>query len=147
MHAALDALYAELPTIDCQGFCHDSCGPIDMSSAERARIAEQGVTIERGAWFTDLRPIRCPALTMFRQCSVYQIRPLICRIWGLTKRMPCTYGCRPSRWLSEPEAYALLGRAFTIAGDEADAAAFTHAAANPAAAEQARDLINARIGR
>ena len=38
--AALDALYAELPHLECRGLCWHSCGPIDMSHTERDRIAE-----------------------------------------------------------------------------------------------------------
>lgn len=125
----LDALYAELPTIDCQGHCWDSCGPIDMSSAEQWRIRRAGVFIPLRS-FTRDGPSTCTALTAFRQCSVYDVRPLICRIWGLTKRLPCAYGCRPSRWLTEPEAYELLARAYDISGQQA-LAHYARLAASP----------------
>lgn len=54
--AQLDALYAEVPTIDCQGLCWDSCGRIDMSNAERRRIqAERGVDIPDGTKAAEVR--------------------------------------------------------------------------------------------
>lgn len=118
---ALDALYAELPAIECAGLCWDSCGPIDMSAAERTRIARvSNMDIPRGNFLRD-GPSLCPALTIFKRCSVYEIRPLICRIWGLTKMLPCSYGCRPDRWLTEPEAYELIARAHEISGDQEQA--------------------------
>lgn len=119
--AELDELYAQLPTIECQGFCWDSCGPIDMAGAERARIARAGVNIPQGS-FTRDGPSLCPALTMLHQCSVYEIRPLICRLWGLSRRLRCNYGCKPSRQLSEPEMYELIARAYDISGQPQEAA-------------------------
>lgn len=120
--AALDGLYAKVPTIDCQGFCWDSCGRIGMSRAEDARIVrETGVQIPDGTRAAG--PAVCVALTMLRRCSVYEIRPLICRLWGVIKSMPCTFGCRPERYLSDAEAYELIAQAYDIAGqhEEADA--------------------------
>lgn len=117
----LQQIYDDLPGIDCQGHCWDSCGPIDMTGYERERIArEGGVEIARGSWLAD-GPGMCPALTPFRQCSVYELRPLICRIWGLTKELPCTYGCRPERYLSDVEAGEFMARVHEVAGEHEDA--------------------------
>jgi Fe-S-cluster containining protein len=136
----LDALYAELPRIDCVGLCRDTCGPIDMSRAERQRIARAGVDIPAGSLIT----YDCPALTMLGQCSVYKIRPLICRIWGLTKRLHCNYGCRPSRWLTEPEAYTLIARAYDISGqrDKARQARLAAAPEHQAMMTTIRDVLS-----
>ncbi len=116
----LEAIYAELPDIDCQGRCWDSCGPIEMSKIERDRIRKAGVEIPFGSFHVH-GPYKCPALTMFHQCSVYSIRPIICRIWGLSRRLPCTYGCRPERYLSEPEIYELMARIFDLSGQPQEA--------------------------
>ncbi len=106
----LDALYAQLPAIACQGLCHDSCGPIDMSVRERARIIERAgpVTCGPGA--------SCSMLTAQRRCGVYDIRPTICRLWGLMRALRCPYGCEPQRWLSDAEAVALIVEADRIGG-------------------------------
>ena len=40
--AALEALYSELPSLECRGLCWHSCGPVDMSITERERIADLG---------------------------------------------------------------------------------------------------------
>lgn len=122
--AALEALYAELPTLDCKGLCWHSCGPIDMSITERARIAELGVTIpgyttEAAEHFRQTGKVSlCPALGPFKTCGVHSARPLICRLWGTTETMRCPYGCQPSRELTEAEGYEFIDRSREIGGSE-----------------------------
>jgi hypothetical protein len=117
--AELDALYAQLPTLECRGRCQASCGPIDMSATERRRIADQGVTIPpltspSGEWSISWT---CPALTMLGTCQVHQIRPMICRLWGLVEAMACPYGCMPEGgWLDDTTAMELLARSIEIGG-------------------------------
>lgn len=123
--AALDALYAELPYLECRGLCWHSCGPIDMSHTERDRITELGVTIpgytreaaER--YRTTGKVEACPALGPFRTCGVHEVRPMICRLWGSTENMRCPHGCRPSRELTEDEGYTYLERSRAIGGSDA----------------------------
>lgn len=106
--AQLDALYAELPTIDCQGLCSESCGPIPAGDFEQRRLER-----ESG------KALSCPdscSMLVDRRCSVYDVRPMICRLWGVTEDLPCPIGCRPSRVLSVEEGYSFLQRAFQIAG-------------------------------
>ena len=118
----LEELYAQIPDIDCKGRCHTSCGPIRMSDRERSRIKETyKVTIRNSSGY-DYPPQRvpsCPALTEDKRCSVYDLRPLICRLWGAVEGMPCTYGCRPKnggRLLSDEDAYKLIAEAQRIGG-------------------------------
>ncbi|NUS02078.1 MAG: YkgJ family cysteine cluster protein [Nonomuraea sp.] len=118
----LQELYDSLPTIACQGKCANSCGPIDMSTAEHTRIVELGVliptfTVEASQRWADQEPLHCPALNrQTLKCDVYEARPLICRLWGVADSMPCTYGCQPSRVLSDVETYELMLRSFEIGG-------------------------------
>jgi Fe-S-cluster containining protein len=56
----------------------------------------------------------CPYLEDER-CSVYEVRPLICRLWGVVDSMPCLWGCQPEpRYLTTEEGYAFLERAREI---------------------------------
>ncbi|TMD08275.1 MAG: hypothetical protein E6J01_03825 [Chloroflexi bacterium] len=73
---------------------------------------EERIRIERrmGKAWRQLS-LQCPLLTPSGTCSVYDIRPMICRVWGLTKSMACPFGCVPERWLTEDEAHALLAKA------------------------------------
>ena len=120
----LDALYAELPELDCLGACWDSCGRITMTSQEHQRTEAAGVAIPEGRLSDP--PSVCPALTMLHQCSVYPARPMICRLWGLVESMRCNYGCLPKdgrSLLSDAETYEYLARAHDAAGEHEQAEA------------------------
>lgn len=98
--AKLDALYAQLPPLACQGKCGISCrGGIMLTDVEARRLQ---VTTHRKPRTTDERG-RCVYLTADERCSVYAVRPLICRAWGVVKMMSCPFGCVPERWLTEIE--------------------------------------------
>lgn len=109
--AELDALYAQLPRIECQGYCHDSCGPVEMSVRERQRIES-----EHGAITCGFGP-SCSMLDENRRCRAYTTRPLICRLWGLMEAMPCHFGCRPEGGLlSNEQAAFFIAEADRIGG-------------------------------
>lgn len=137
--AELEDLYAELPPLECRGKCQESCGPIDMSDTERRRIREAGVDIpplldraRRGELTRS-----CPALSPIGTCSVYELRPLVCRLWGLVEAMACPYGCRPEGgWLDDTTGMELIARSLDIGGrtstmDGPTAAAVRQLMANP----------------
>lgn len=114
-------LYKEIPDLACKGFCANSCGPIDMSDTERSRLVDLGVeipvfTTERARAWADGARLDCPALSPMRTCSVYEDRPLICRLWGVAESMPCVWGCRPVRELTDAEAYDLIFKVNEIGG-------------------------------
>lgn len=98
----LQAIYDSLPKMACQGKCQQCCGPIGLFPAEIQNLQESNQAIP--CIFGDLT---CSALRQ-GQCSIYADRPLICRLWGLTKRMQCPFGCQPDRWLSDKEAKRLM---------------------------------------
>ena len=102
----IDRLYASLPHIDCQRRCQNACGPILMSKAESDRIADR---IGRTPKDTeDTKDLSCPMLSLMGNCTIYDIRPAICRLYGLTKLLQCQFGCTPERWLDDTEARHLL---------------------------------------
>lgn len=120
--ALLEHLYELLPKIECLGLCWNSCGPIDMSNAERERIRERGIeihmfTADRAERWADDEDLHCNALGPLHQCKVYDIRPLICRLWGVAASMPCTHGCTPEGgWLDDESAMTLIMEANRIGG-------------------------------
>lgn len=112
---ALRELRAQVPQIDCKGHCHTSCGPIFMGLDEHRQIAElHGGPIPhaarnlRGQVLLAAPDLVCPLLDADRRCTVYRRRPLICMLWGVVESMPCIYGCRPERWLTDEECISLL---------------------------------------
>lgn len=116
----LHRLYAQIPAIACKGLCHDTCvEQIDMSDTERDQLARRRVTIPPvppGALHAMAEPTDCPALTADRRCSVYEDRPLICRLWGVAESLPCPHGCQPGRILPDDEAFTLIRRSVQAGG-------------------------------
>lgn len=122
-YAALDDLYAQLPALECKGLCHDTCTAIDMSVLERERIVETtGVRIPLPLYppernLVDGKPPRCAALGPLNTCRVYQVRPFICRAFGMVLTHPdaphegpmmCDHGCIPDAVLSGAEFTRLM---------------------------------------
>ena len=106
--AALDALYAEIPEVECKGFCADSCGPFPPYPAELQRLLyEVGSAPSVEHW-------TCPLLVNGR-CRAHAIRPLLCRLWGVVDGMPCEWGCKPARRYTNAEAHALAARVEAVA--------------------------------
>lgn len=94
------ALWAQVPSVNCRGLCTESCGPIGMSRAEEAILARRGVTVG-----FDPETLTCDQLK-FGRCSVYEDRPMVCRLWGAIPDMPCPFGCEPT--LTSAEGRALM---------------------------------------
>ncbi len=100
MTDTIQDLWAEVVDVGCKGLCEDSCGPIGASPVELRMLAWRGVVpgdpMEALEAYLDGGPVEsCPALVDGR-CSVYEIRPLVCRLWGSVEEMPCPHGCVPA---------------------------------------------------
>ncbi|MDX6649701.1 MAG: uncharacterized protein QOJ97_1652 [Solirubrobacteraceae bacterium] len=58
----------------------------------------------------------CPALDK-GLCSVYGVRPMICRLWGIGEQMKCPHGCKPEGgWITAAETQRFLMRSYLIGG-------------------------------
>jgi hypothetical protein len=118
----LREIWAKVPKmVDCKGKCAMSCGPIPVSSMERSLVEERAghrlTTMDNpGVKNTDGLMI-CNMLTSAGLCSVYSIRPTICRVWGVTKSLACPLGCQPERWLTDREVLDLFAEVEALAGD------------------------------
>jgi hypothetical protein len=83
-----------VPMVKCQGRCVASCGPIQMSKAERELLPEWFPSADQAMdeYTASKKHWHCPLL-VDGKCSEYKVRPLICRLWGAEKSLPCPYGC------------------------------------------------------
>jgi Fe-S-cluster containining protein len=113
----LDELYAQLPALDCRGLCHDSCTVVPASELEYQRIAEAGATIGprmSGRRVRELiaagRSLRCPALGPLNNCTIYPIRPFICRAFGVAVDLRCQHGCIPDKILPNGEVTRVMAK-------------------------------------
>ena len=120
----LAAVYATLPTVDCAGLCAYSCTTFPVPRAEAREILRR-TRVEIGLSPQRRTPTEsCPLLTDDRRCGAYDIRPLICRLWGITTGMICSHGCQPTRLLDLRETYALMADVYEIGGQHRDAQRF-----------------------
>ena len=126
----LKRLYAELPTIKCQGRCQGSCGPIEFTDAEWERVCHRlgeepahAARSDHGVLLLPPPPdMTCPLLGADGRCTIYAIRPMICRLWGIVDVMPCPWGCKPSpRYLTGREGFVFMIRAEGMTAREAEA--------------------------
>jgi len=95
----LQEIYASLPEVHCKRLCQQFCGPVTWTAIEQINIGE---TRQIKNW---ARP-QCPYLEE-GMCSIYERRPLICRLWGAMQILACPHGCLPDRWISQEEANRL----------------------------------------
>lgn len=131
----LDLLYAEIPEMECKGLCGDVyCGPIGMGKTERLRILdrighppfsrifpaiEQPGELALLAFHEHLSQsggvacLKCPML-VDNKCRVYDIRPMICRLWGAVEDLRCPHGCRPKELMKRADGKRLLKAACAV---------------------------------
>jgi len=93
----LSKLRTQIPSFTCKSGCHDCCGPVTASSEEMARMPVKSAREHE----TALAEFSCPHLGE-HGCEAYDERPLICRLFGTTPRLPCPNGNRPERMI-KPE--------------------------------------------
>jgi hypothetical protein len=80
----------QIPSFECVPGCHDCCGPVTTSSEEMARLPRKTFAEQEAA----LNELNCVHLGP-NGCTVYDERPLICRLFGTTESLPCPNGRRP----------------------------------------------------
>lgn len=104
---SIHRIYAEVPDAQCKGLCVGACGPVMMSAAEGAALTRKHGDVPEPL----LGSLTCSKLVDGR-CSIYSDRPLICRLYGTTRRLRCQHGCAPATGLMpERDARKLLLRA------------------------------------
>lgn len=110
MRLSLDSwreLYAKIPDAHCKGLCAANCSIIMLQQAEYERI-EMKRSIPKTPSLS--ASVACPLLEAGR-CTVYDARPVICRLYGATAKLACPHGCEPDAWLAEDEANAIIDAA------------------------------------
>jgi hypothetical protein len=87
-------LREHIPAFECVEGCHDCCGPVTTSSEEMSRLPVKTEAEHEVA----LADMSCVHLGP-NGCTVYDERPLICRLFGTTPRMPCPNDRRPEEMI------------------------------------------------
>lgn len=110
---AIDRLYATIPSANCKGLCQECCGPVMMTRLEWDRITARMGKVMRPTPEQEAK-LACPMLADDGKCSVYDIRPVVCRIWGVTPDMPCPFGCKPDPQPTADECWDVVRTADRI---------------------------------
>lgn len=115
----LEAIYARIPDARCKGLCTKSCSVIAMTVHEARRLRQAGTPlpphdVALARVYADAG-YRCPALVDGR-CSVYELRPFVCRIYGSSESLPCPFGCEPDEGLLSADETLELFTAVEDAG-------------------------------
>ena len=90
----IDHLRQNIPSFACVPGCHDCCGPVTASSEEMARLPVKSDAEHDAA----LAELNCVHLGP-NGCTVYDQRPLICRLFGTTPSLPCPNGRGPEQMI------------------------------------------------
>lgn len=111
-YKTLNAVYAAMPAIACQGKCQEACGPIGFFGVEADRITAAGQAVPE----YHHQSLTCTALTREGRCTIYANRPLVCRLFGVTPKLLCPWGCQPERFLTAKEAAQLMESIAQLSG-------------------------------
>lgn len=91
----LQNIYDEIPSFQCKEGCSDCCGPVILSKYESDRL--KGKETNTGVGCRYLKD---------GKCSVYEIRPFICRIFGVLNDLKCPH-IKPAIMLNKHNAEKL----------------------------------------
>lgn len=107
---------ARIPSFSCKPGCSRCCGLVPFTTQEKAAATEKHPLIAwtkfgDGAWVPTkaLDDFTCPFLRD-HQCSIYSVRPTICRLFGAVDHpnLDCPEGCGPEVKISNQEASQIL---------------------------------------
>ena len=84
----LPVVAPEFPPMRCDDGCGDCCGPVPVSQVEFDRVVAY---VTKHKIVPKDQGLTCP-LYLNGKCSVYEVRPLLCRSFGHVEGMDCTHG-------------------------------------------------------
>ena len=88
----ISALRRQIPSFECVPGCHDCCGPVTTSPEEMSRLPRK-TAAEQDAAMDELNCVHLGP----NGCTVYEERPMICRLFGTTPNLPCPHGRGPEQ--------------------------------------------------
>jgi len=106
-------LYHLIPDMHCIPRCIQCCK--DFGVPSRTKVEEERIKRflqERGEGLRMAEGTTCPYVTQWG-CSIYPVRPLICRLYGTSKNYPCIRGVVPLNPLDEDQETEILRLYYT----------------------------------
>lgn len=114
----LREVWAEMPAIDCKGLCWDGCStvpvfPVELELLEKHAGRELATTelAYAGGRVVGLGSFGqpCPFLVLQR-CTAREVRPTVCRAFGVVEGLRCPHGCTPTKLLTDEQQFLLFKR-------------------------------------
>lgn len=107
----LQKLYDKIPSFTCKPNCGRCCGIVPWSDEEFARVKDRlppGTHIERIGEANipiTVGSVKCPFLSQEKTCTVYDDRPFMCRIFGVSRHpiLVCPEGAQPTHPLGREQ--------------------------------------------
>ncbi len=109
----IEDVYSLIPTFQCIPGCIECCR--DFGVASRTAVEEQRIREYLRAQGREPVPMRgttCPYVCE-QGCTIYPVRPLICRLYGTAVNYQCINGARPVRLLCEDEEVEIFQYYYT----------------------------------
>lgn len=111
----LQAIYKQIPDIECKGLCHQSCTIVPAAKIEIKRAKERMGGKNPFNPMYAVKGLRekvpvvpsCIALKD-KKCSIYLARPAICRLYGVAEGLECPFGCVPKKKITRQEAHDII---------------------------------------
>ena len=120
MNPHLQDIYDKIPDLKCKCLCHKACGMVPAHPLEVAEIEAftgRRVKLHDTNWGMSyencvvLKPhpgsLTCRYLRRGK-CSIYEVRPLVCRLYGVAIGLECEHGCMPAQRLGRNKAHELI---------------------------------------
>jgi hypothetical protein len=112
MNPKLEQIYKQIPKSACPSSCGKCCGILYPSLAELRNIRDW--CEQKGIEYKDFNyqlNADCPYLTKEKTCGIYPVRPFLCRIYGVSKELPCK-GCKPEKMLNRNQSACLYNQIY-----------------------------------
>ncbi len=99
----IEDLYGLVPDVNCPPGCIECCRNFGVPS--RTRVEDERLKAflrANGRTLGEAKGNTCPYVCE-TGCTVYPVRPLICRLFGTSPNYQCPVGVKPLRLLHEDE--------------------------------------------
>jgi uncharacterized protein len=99
----IEDVYSLLPEFQCIPGCIECCQNFGVAS--RTRVEDERIREYLRAQGREpllMHGTTCPYVSQ-QGCTIYPVRPLICRLYGTSPNYQCIMGAKPMRLLHEDE--------------------------------------------
>jgi Fe-S-cluster containining protein len=111
----LNKIYKKIPSLKCPPGCSACCGPVPLCSKEASVLKDlvkdnpdKSLLEGLNSFMTPTDPDLNCKFSSAKGCTVYENRPLMCRLFGTVESLKCPLGCAPSRYLTRAEENDLM---------------------------------------